>query len=113
MKKFLFLITFISCVLNAGDSKLFNTDDINNELTRKYLVGMENFNLTQTIIIRDYFIASTCHNDFYNFASLNDLSSFTFSSKFDELNNAYVNNKKEYEELIKKEQFINCNVGNK
>lgn len=113
MKKFLFLITFISCVLNAGDSKLFNTDDINNELTRKYLVGMENFNLTQTIIIRDYFIASTCHKDFYNYASLNDLSSFTFSSKFDELNNAYVNNKKEYEELIKKEQFINCDVGNK
>lgn len=82
MKKFLFLLTFISCVLNAGDSKLFNTDNINNEYTKKYLVG-------------------------------NDLSTFIFSSKFDVLNNAYVNNKKEYEELIKKEQYINCDGGNK
>ena len=55
MKKFLFLLTFISCVLNAGDSKLFNTDNINNEYTKKYLVGMENFNFTQTVIIKDFF----------------------------------------------------------
>ncbi len=113
MKKFLFLITFISCVLNAGDSKLFNTDNINNEYTKKYLVGMENFNFTQTVIIKDFFEVSTCHKDFYNYVSLNDLSTFIFSSKFDVLNNAYVNNKKEYEELIKKEQYINCDGGNK
>lgn len=120
MKKFLFLITFISCVLYAGDkvntlsnSKLYNTEDINNEVIRKYLVGLEKFNFAQAVIIKDYFEASSCRKDFYNHSSLNDLNIFVFSSKYDELNSAYEDDKKEYEELIKKEQFINCNVGNK
>lgn len=113
MKKAIFFISFISCMLNAGDklntpciSKLFDISSINDTDTKSYLIGLENFNYVQASILSDYFKAKTCEKDFYNYSTLEDMSNFQFTKDYEDLL-AASNNEQQYNALIKK--YNNCN----
>lgn len=108
MKRIVLFLTFISCILNAGDiqdlsndSKLFNVTSINNIEIKKYLLGLEKFNYELAIILKDYFIAKTCQTEFYNYSTIEELSNFQFTNEYEQLQNSY-NNNKLYTKLIKK-----------
>lgn len=118
MKKVILGILVVGSVLLASDktvglkSNLFDLDKVKNEEMKSLLVDLET-NLPYTLkIVKDYYEAKTCTDEFYNKIAVNDVKEFAASVQLAVLTGLSMGGQQDaYEKLINDFKFMNCGEG--
>lgn len=122
MKKVILGILVTGSMLLASDkavelkSNLFDLNKVKSDEMKGFLIGIERSMPSVTKIIKDYYEAKTCNDEFYNEITMNDMQDFVGASPAfavlmglnatEDETSRYA-----YARLIKDYRFMNCGMG--